>query len=159
MYPSLTVATQDLAYDDKTKNVMSKIPSQSTYSAADILKSNQYDLSSINTVLLSHHHFDHIGNFSDFQPSTTLFLGPAERKPFVGDVAKKLQMDEKSLAKHNITFMSDIPKQKWIDVGCFKGIDFWGDGSFYVLSTPGVSPYRSLRGRKAQTDSRYIPHL
>jgi hypothetical protein len=33
--------------------------------------------------------------------------------------------------------MSDVHKDRWIDV---KRVDYcqWGDGSFYILSTPGV---------------------
>jgi hypothetical protein len=31
------------------------------------------------------------------------------------------------------------PGDPWQDVGAFKGIDYFGDGSFYILEAEGVS--------------------
>lgn len=59
-------------------------------------------------------------------------------------IARSIQVNENSLAEHTIRFMDDIPQSQWIDVGCFKGIDFWGDGSLYIIETPGVSTHLYL---------------
>ncbi|KIM89273.1 hypothetical protein PILCRDRAFT_219284 [Piloderma croceum F 1598] len=136
---------QNLSYDDKTKKMISTISTRSPYSAVDILHSNRYDLSAINTVMLSHCHFDHVGDFTTFEPSTALYLGPISHsdKPILSDIARALQVDEAKLAKHRIEFMSDVHKDRWIDVGCLKGVDYWGNGSFYILSTPGVSRFQA----------------
>jgi hypothetical protein len=74
--------------------------------------------------MLCHCHFDHIGDFS-IEPSTVLYLGPFEEsnKPTLSDIARTLQVDEAKLAKHRIEFMSDVPKHRWIDIGCFKEVD------------------------------------
>lgn len=108
-------------------------------SAIEILMSNRYDVSSVNTVMLSHLHFDHIGDFSKFQPSTALYLGPFTDKPSTSDLAGSLQIDETELLNHDIEFMNEVPEERWLNLGCFEGVDYWDDGSFYVLSTPGVS--------------------
>lgn len=121
---------------------------------AELLNANQYDLSSIDTVFISHHHFDHIGEFSDFKPPTDLFLGPRnpEKEKTFANVARNIQVDENDLAKHRIRFMDEIPESQWIDIGCFKGIDFWGDGSLYIIETPGVSTHSSILSRATATE-------
>ena len=35
-------------------------------------------------------------------------------------------------------------EDKWVTVGSLKGIDYFGDGSLWVLDTPGVSNTKSL---------------
>jgi hypothetical protein len=34
--------------------------------------------------------------------------------------------------------MSDVPNDRWTDVGCFRSVDYWRDGSFYVLGIAEV---------------------
>jgi hypothetical protein len=36
-------------------------------------------------------------------------------------------------------------ERKWEKVGCFdNGVDWFGDGSFWLIDTPGVSPLEAL---------------
>ena len=134
--PVLNVREQNLlvSYNDKTKKMTSTILTRLPYSAVDILHSNRYDLSAINTVMLSHRHLDHVGDFTTFEPSTALYLRiPTSLFCPISDGLFRLT--KQSSRKHRIEFMSDVHKDRWIDV---KGVDYWGDGSFYILSTPGV---------------------
>lgn len=43
---------------------------------ADILKDGGVNLSSVNSIIWSHYHYDHIGDIRTFPPSTELVVGP-----------------------------------------------------------------------------------
>ena len=84
-----------------------------------------------------------MSDFTTFESSTALYLGPFSHsnKPILSNIARTLQVGEAKLAKHRIEFMSDVYKDRWIDV---KGVDYWGDGPFYILSTPGFRRFQAL---------------
>lgn len=92
---------------------------------------------SITTVILSHLHFDHVGDCMKF-PDSELVVGPgshastapgwpdAPGSPFDGSVLKHPHFRELS------------PEKDWKPFGPFsKAIDWWGDQSFYVIDAPG----------------------
>jgi len=93
----------------------------------------------IDTVIWSHHHWDHTGNLSTFPTSTTLAVGPglpAENMP--GHPTKPdapfPESDVKGRKVHEFDFTS---QGKGLKLGPFNAIDFFGDGSFYLLDSPG----------------------
>ncbi|KUI52982.1 Pisatin demethylase [Cytospora mali] len=93
----------------------------------------------IEAVIWSHHHFDHIGDPSTFQESTALVVGPGVRKvcwpgyPTKSD-AMVLDADITGRAVYEINF-AEHP----LRVGRFDAFDYFGDGSFYLLDSPGHS--------------------
>lgn len=86
---------------------------------------------------LSHWHFDHIGDPSTFPPTTSLIVGPgttaAKLPPWPENALSTLT---KSDTKGRT--LIEIQQQQFVtEIGRFRGFDFFGDGSFYLLDVPG----------------------
>ncbi|KAL8720219.1 MAG: hypothetical protein Q9225_002881 [Loekoesia sp. 1 TL-2023] len=93
----------------------------------------------ISAVVWSHHHFDHIGDPSTFPPSTTLVVGPGfkaqHQHAYPTDPSSAiLDSDTAGRPVHEINFQRDNPS---LHIGRFPAIDYFGDGSFYLLDAPG----------------------
>jgi glyoxylase-like metal-dependent hydrolase (beta-lactamase superfamily II) len=96
--------------------------------------------SDIDTVIWSHHHWDHTGDLTKFPPETTLAVGPGLPAQFMpgypaNNDAPFLETDVKDRNVHEFDFFGK--DGRGLKVGSFNAIDFFGDGSFYVLDTPG----------------------
>ncbi|KAI0850371.1 beta-lactamase-like protein [Daldinia vernicosa] len=104
----------------------------------EILDEQGVDTKSIEAVIWSHSHFDHTGNPSTFEPSTALIVGPGTKKAvFPGYPANPnspflLESDHAGREVKELDFSSSN-----IKIGKFSAIDYFGDGSFYFLDTPG----------------------
>lgn len=101
----------------------------------EILEENGVSLRTIDTVIWSHWHWDHIGDMSKFPTSTNLLTGPG----FIDNFVPGYPKSQKSPIRE-----SDYSGRKLAQVAQFEeeiaGLpahDFFGDGSFYILSTPG----------------------
>ncbi|KAI1087240.1 beta-lactamase-like protein [Rostrohypoxylon terebratum] len=90
----------------------------------------------IGAVIWSHNHFDHVGDMSRFPPTTDLIVGPGVRAaswpgwPTNPDGAV-LDSDAKGRVVREIAFEAGLK------IGRFDAMDFFGDGSFYLLDAPG----------------------
>ncbi|KAK7216367.1 hypothetical protein V2G26_004370 [Clonostachys chloroleuca] len=103
---------------------------------ADILEENGVQPAEINSIIWSHHHFDHIGDVSTFPASTELIVGPGFKDAFcpgypANPTSPVREVDFRGRSLREINFGSDLV------LGPFKAFDFFGDGSFYLLDTPG----------------------
>lgn len=93
----------------------------------------------IEAVIWSHHHFDHIGDPSTFPSSTDLVVGPGVKKfcwpayPSNPD-SLVLDADIEGRAVREVDFTLNP-----IRIGRFEAFDYFGDGSFYLLDSPGHS--------------------
>lgn len=92
--------------------------------------------SDIRAVIWSHNHFDHIGNMATFPASTDLVVGPGVRAASIpgwpadsGSVV--LTGDTEGRTVREISFASGLK------IGQFDAVDYFGDGSFYLLDAPG----------------------
>ena len=92
-------------------------------------------LSSIDAIILGHSHFDHSGNIAAFPTTVDLVVGP-DSDP-LDILAEKLDVPLKALEDRRVRYLNRAT-EKWVDVGAFKGLDYFGDGSLYLLDTPGV---------------------
>ncbi|KAI5827040.1 hypothetical protein K523DRAFT_418772 [Schizophyllum commune Tattone D] len=100
---------------------------------AEQLQKGGVGLESIDTVIWSHIHFDHIGDMSKFPPSTQLLVGPETNlKVFPEDSHSALRAEE--FAGRSVR---ELDYSDGLKIGNFDAIDFFGDGSFYVLDCPG----------------------
>jgi glyoxylase-like metal-dependent hydrolase (beta-lactamase superfamily II) len=106
---------------------------------AEALQDNGINVAggAIEAVVWSHWHFDHIGDLTTFPSSTAVITGAGvkdaflpgyprnERSPlleadFIGRDHKELDFSDQS-----------------IQLGRFKSIDYFNDGSFYIIDAPG----------------------
>lgn len=100
-----------------------------------ILEENGISLQSISTVIWSHWHWDHIGDMSKFPNSTTLLTGPGFAEAFMPGYPKDQHSSilESDYAGRNHFEVRDFESK----IGGLPAYDLFGDGSLYLLSTPG----------------------
>lgn len=100
------------------------------------LEEHGVDVKNIEGIIWSHWHWDHTGDPSSFEKGTALIVGPGFTKNFTpGYPADKngriLQSDYEGRELREIAFDQDLK------IGRFDAIDYFGDGSFYLLDSPG----------------------
>ncbi|KAJ7768673.1 beta-lactamase-like protein [Mycena maculata] len=100
----------------------------------ELLEDGGIPLASIDAVIWSHSHFDHIGDMSKFPNSTNLVIGPGTNNVTYPGSPDAILL-ETDFAGHNITEL-DFSTTNLTFSG-LEAIDFFGDGSFYLLNTPG----------------------
>ncbi|KAI2632153.1 Metallo-hydrolase/oxidoreductase [Hypoxylon sp. NC1633] len=93
--------------------------------------------SDIEAVVWSHNHFDHVGDPSRFPPSTQLVVGPGVKAvswPGYPSNPKGLVLDSDAAGRvvREISFDGT-----GLRIGRFDAFDYFGDGSFYLLDSPG----------------------
>ncbi|KAK1658741.1 beta-lactamase-like protein [Colletotrichum godetiae] len=106
----------------------------------DILQRGGIEPGEIEAVVLSHHHWDHVGDLSLFPETTRVVIGPgfleAFRLGYPDDaLAPLLASDFSGTSVDEINF----EKPNCIPVGPFTAFDYFGDGSFYLIDAPGHS--------------------
>ncbi|KAL8643540.1 MAG: hypothetical protein Q9226_008298 [Calogaya cf. arnoldii] len=104
----------------------------------EILKDGGVEPGCINTIIWSHYHWDHSGDPSTFPHSTHLVVGPGFKDAFVPAYPSKPncpihESDYANRELREISFDSDL------EIGGYKAFDYFGNGSFYLLDSPGVS--------------------
>ncbi|KAJ5497537.1 hypothetical protein N7463_009524 [Penicillium fimorum] len=97
--------------------------------------------SDISAVIWSHNHFDHIGNMATFPSTTDLVVGPGVRAISVpgwpADPASVvLASDTEDRTVREISFASG-DSTAGLKIGQFDAVDYFDDGSFYLLDAPG----------------------
>ncbi|KAJ7647116.1 beta-lactamase-like protein [Roridomyces roridus] len=122
---------------------------QETNDITEQLEDGGIKLETIETVIWSHSHFDHIGDMSKFPNSTNLVIGPGTvTSTFPQNPNASLQASD--FAGRHITEL-DFTSSKLTFSG-LQAIDFFEDGSFYLLNTPGhVSGHISALARVTPT--------
>ena len=108
---------------------------------ATILKENSVDVDggAIESIIWSHHHWDHVGNPSTFPSSTGLVVGPGFEKAYLPGYPTRedsslLETDFEGRSLREIIFEKE---GGGLRIGRFNALDYFGDGSFYLLDTPG----------------------
>jgi glyoxylase-like metal-dependent hydrolase (beta-lactamase superfamily II) len=111
---------------------------------SEILGDAGVDVNTIEAIIWSHHHFDHTGNPNTFPSTTSLIVGPGFKTMLPGyptnpasailesDLANRqlIELDFESGECGTHSFNPLI-------IGRFRALDYFGDGSFYLLDTPG----------------------
>ncbi|KAF1952400.1 Metallo-hydrolase/oxidoreductase [Byssothecium circinans] len=91
----------------------------------------------VEAVIWSHGHWDHIGDPSTFPPTTDLVVGPGFKAALLpgapaNPASPILESDYTGRNLREISFTADAPS-----IGQFPAYDYFRDGSFYLLDTPG----------------------
>ncbi|KAH8899854.1 hypothetical protein GQ53DRAFT_740871 [Thozetella sp. PMI_491] len=103
----------------------------------EILDDHGVDTAAIEAVVWSHWHFDHVGDPSTFEPSTALIVGPGFKERvapgYPGNPdATFFEADYQGRELRELSFEGSN-----IKIGRFQALDYFGDGSFYFLDSPG----------------------
>ncbi|RDW61492.1 hypothetical protein BP5796_11384 [Coleophoma crateriformis] len=103
----------------------------------EILENEDIKTDEIEAVVWSHHHWDHVGDVSTFSKKTKLIVGPGFKKEFLPGYPANaesliLESDYEGREVEELSF-SDSP----LKIGRFPAIDYFADGSFYLLDAPG----------------------
>lgn len=106
----------------------------------EILEDGGFDTEKLEAIIWSHWHFDHVGDPSTFPPHTALIVGPGFKEKVapgypVNPESTFLEADYAGRELREIGFGDG--EEGVLEIGQFKAFDYFGDGSFYLLSTPG----------------------
>ncbi|KAI8658156.1 Zn(2)-C6 fungal-type domain-containing protein [Fusarium keratoplasticum] len=105
-------------------------------SLADILQQGGINLEQIEAAIISHHHYDHMGDPSTFPKTMDLIVGPGFRKHFLPGYPKN-----PNSPVHESAFQGRTVREVDFDghskVAGYEAIDYFGDGSLFLLNTPG----------------------
>jgi glyoxylase-like metal-dependent hydrolase (beta-lactamase superfamily II) len=102
----------------------------------EILTEGGADLSKIKAAIISHHHYDHMGNPALFPRSMDLVVGPGFSAHFLPGypVAEDSPMFENAFEGRNVV---EATFEDGLTVGGYEAWDYFHDGSLYILNTPG----------------------
>ncbi|KAK4120119.1 metallo-beta-lactamase superfamily protein [Parathielavia appendiculata] len=111
---------------------------QVTGNVAEMLEDGGIKASEIEAVIWSHWHWDHIGDPSTFPPTTDLIVGPGFKRAMLPGAPANpdspiLESDYAGRNLREITFEGG----QSLLAGKFPAYDYFGDGSFYLLDSPG----------------------
>jgi glyoxylase-like metal-dependent hydrolase (beta-lactamase superfamily II) len=103
-----------------------------------ILEENAIDVDSIEGIIWSHWHWDHTGDPSPFPSSTDVIVGPGFKEAFLPGYPSNpdaviLESDYNGRELRELSFDNEAG----IKIGNFNALDYFGDGSFYVIDAPG----------------------
>ncbi|KAF9888166.1 hypothetical protein FE257_009161 [Aspergillus nanangensis] len=102
-------------------------------------ENNNVTLDEIEAVILSHQHFDHLGNLGQFPKKTKVIVGqrfPETYLPGWPESPKStlIQSAWEDRIVEEVPFRSSPDS---IRIGGFDAVDYFEDGSFYLLDAPG----------------------
>ncbi|PCH06477.1 Hypothetical protein PENO1_001160 [Penicillium occitanis (nom. inval.)] len=110
---------------------------EGTKTVADVLVENGIELAQID-IKPSHGHWDHVGDITVFPSTTELVVGPGFKETFCPGYPTKpdVELPERYFEGRNVREI-DFTSDKSSFFGAFRAVDFFGDGSFFLLDTPG----------------------
>lgn len=128
-------------YHNYAKKIAEYLPSTGytidvTQNVAEILDHNGVQLGEIEAVVWSHWHWDHIGDPSTFPSCVDLVVGPGFKESMLPGYPANpdsfiRESDYADRTLREIAFETDLR------IGQFPAYDYFGDGSFYLLDSPG----------------------
>jgi glyoxylase-like metal-dependent hydrolase (beta-lactamase superfamily II) len=109
--------------------------------AVDILAKGGVQPDDIDTIILSHLHFDHVGDCTLF-PNTNIIAGPGSYAATTPGWPKKQSSPFLSAVLDHPKFQEIAfqPNSALPETMFEEALDFFGDGSLFVISTPGHMP-------------------
>jgi glyoxylase-like metal-dependent hydrolase (beta-lactamase superfamily II) len=102
----------------------------------DILVQGGVEVGNIEAAIISHHHYDHIGDPGTFPKSMSLIVGPgfSENFPPGYPTKEEAPVFESAFEGRRVR---EVDFSGSLMVAGYKASDYFGDGSLYILNTPG----------------------
>jgi glyoxylase-like metal-dependent hydrolase (beta-lactamase superfamily II) len=119
-----------------------------------VLTDHGIDLSNIDSIVWSHAHIDHTGEPSVFPPTTELVVGPSFKKACMPGFPTNPQSPVLDSAFQGRR-VREVDFAKSISIGGFRAIDFFSDGSFWLLETLGHTEHH-LSALCRTTEDSYV---
>ncbi|KAL8283119.1 hypothetical protein RQP46_005897 [Phenoliferia psychrophenolica] len=116
------------------------------------LRQHGVNLTGLESIIFSHTHFDHLGDLDLFPTTVGAVVGPGASATIGGPInmwpeplESGRQIREIAATEFNLR------------IGAFDAYDFFGNGSLYLLSTPGHLPgHMSALARTSSSPSEFI---
>ncbi|KAK6500378.1 hypothetical protein TWF481_010721 [Arthrobotrys musiformis] len=104
---------------------------------SEVLQDGGVELDTIEALIWSHTHWDHMGRPSLFPPSVDLIVGPSIISKFSPGYPENPASPflTREFSGRKVTELSF--DSSTLSIGGMKAIDFFNDGSFYILDAPG----------------------
>lgn len=91
----------------------------------------------IDAVIWSHHHFDHRGDITRFSSTTKLIIGPGLKREYGPGYPADPEGEIFSSELESREVCELTSEDFKLEIGGFAAHDYYGDGSLYLLSSPG----------------------
>lgn len=108
---------------------------------SEILAEHNVGPGDIDSIIFSHHHFDHVGDTTKFPGTTRLVVGPGYKQKYLPGYPENPNASETTTDTYEGRGTIELEFQpndhQVLTIGKFKAYDYFDDGSFYLLSTPG----------------------
>lgn len=104
---------------------------------AQTLGENGVPTEEIESVIWSHYHWDHTGDPKRFPGSTALIVGPGFKDRWPQGWLTNAEASVREDAWEGRELREISFEESDLKIGRFNAFDYFGDGSFYLLDTPG----------------------
>lgn len=104
---------------------------------AEILGEHEMPLGAVEAIIWSHHHWDHLGDPSTFPHSTDIVVGPGFYEEFFPGGQPIVDSPIRKEYYENRHLREISAKEFNLNIAGFPAFDFFGDGSFYLIDSPG----------------------
>ncbi|KAK3116913.1 hypothetical protein LTR53_002209 [Teratosphaeriaceae sp. CCFEE 6253] len=106
---------------------------------AQILRDNGDEPAKVGRIIWSHYHWDHTGDPATFPGSTDLIVGPGFKDRFnpAYPTVTDSPVDEGAWQGRHLREIDFNTEGKGLKLGRYNAFDFYGDGSFYLIDSPG----------------------
>ncbi|KAF2463901.1 Metallo-hydrolase/oxidoreductase [Lindgomyces ingoldianus] len=130
-------------YQNYSKMIVDYLPSTEydidvTKNVIEILEESGVSGRDVEAVIWSHWHWDHIGDPSSFPASTDLIVGAGFKEAMLPGYPKNpdspIRESDYADRKLREIYFHGLNS---LQVGRFPAFDYFGDGSFYLLDSPG----------------------